>query len=225
MSGLHFVLASGWEEGIADLTHCLVDRLRQGQKVLWLLSGGSNIAASVEVMNSVTPSLSQGLSVMLIDERYGPEGHADSNWTQLIGEGFQPKQATTLPVLKDHDSFQQTLARYGKITKQAFASHDLIVGQLGIGADGHIAGILPESPAAAEKTELVAGYEDKKFTRLTLTFPALRRLDKAYVFAFGLTKRQAMETLRDKKLPLVEQPAQILKQLSAACVYNDVVES
>ena len=36
---------------------------------------------------------------MLTDERYGPVGHPDSNWSQLLQKGFDLPQAKLVPVL------------------------------------------------------------------------------------------------------------------------------
>jgi 6-phosphogluconolactonase/glucosamine-6-phosphate isomerase/deaminase len=218
---MRFILATGWEDGVAGLTQRLASELAEGRRVLWLVSGGSNIDATVDVMETITPRLSQGLSILLADERFGPEGHGESNWTSLMKAGFKPKRALLMPVLRGQNTLEEALAHYRAIVRQAFAEHDVIVVQLGMGADGHIAGILPQSAAAQEKKELVVSYESKPYTRLTLTFPALKRADYAYVFAFGDTKAKALFDLHDKRLSLVKQPAQILKRLPDACVYND----
>ena len=81
---MNFVMTTGWEDGIADLTEKLIKALSEGKSVLWLVSGGSNIKASVQIIDSISMDLRTNLSVMLADERYGPLGHTDSNWEQLL---------------------------------------------------------------------------------------------------------------------------------------------
>jgi 6-phosphogluconolactonase/glucosamine-6-phosphate isomerase/deaminase len=218
---MQYILTTGWEDGVADLTERLVHELAQNKRVLWLVSGGSNIPASAQIMDNIPPELKQNLGVMPADERYGPPGHDDSNWTQLMKAGFKARQATTLPVLQDDLSFEQTIDSYNKLAKKAFSDHQVIIAQLGIGDDGHIAGILPGSPAAADSRALAAGYRSPPLSRLTLTFSGLRRVNAAYTFAFGNTKQQALSSLRDQSLALSEQPAQILKELPEAYVYSD----
>ncbi len=220
---MKYILTAGWEDGIADLTERLVRELAAGRRVLWLVSGGSNIPVSVEIMGNIPPELSQKLSVMPADERYGQLGHADSNWAQLLEAGFDAKKATLLPVLQAGLSLEQTAEGYDKLAKQAFADNEAIIAQLGIGEDGHIAGILPGSPACAETKTLIVGYPNSPLDRLTLTFAGLCQVNAAYAFAFGNTKHQALSALRDEDLPLDQQPSQILKQLSEAYVYNDQV--
>lgn len=220
---MKFILTSGWDDGVADLTGRLVRELADGRRVLWLVSGGSNIPASVRVMTNISGPLSKGLSISLIDERWGEPGHKDSNWQQLLQAGFDGKRASLLPVLRPGSDFKQAVKDYESLLERAFADNDTAVGQLGIGPDGHIAGILPGSKAASEDKAMAVGYDAPPLKRLTMTFPALRRLDAAYAFAFGGPKRQTLESLLSKKLSLDEQPARILDELAEAYVYNDQV--
>lgn len=219
---MKYILTAGWDDGVADLTDRLVRELGAGRRVLWLVSGGSNIPASVQVMDNISADLSQRLSVTLADERYGEPDHPDSNWAQLMQAGFDGKQATLLPVLQRGRDFAATITSYNRLVEQAFQGNDVVIAQLGIGPDGHLAGILPKSPAAMEETALVAGYEAAPLRRLTLTFPALRQVAAAYAFAFGEPKRQALTALQAAADP-VEQPAQILRDLGEAYIYNDQV--
>jgi 6-phosphogluconolactonase/glucosamine-6-phosphate isomerase/deaminase len=218
---MHFILTSDWEEGIADLGQRLQAELTGGKRVLWLLSGGSNIAASVRVMDKIQGELTQNLSLMLGDERYGEAGHDDSNWAQLLQAGLNPGKATVYPVLQADLTFEGTLERFNRLANQALAENDIIIGQLGIGPDGHIAGILPETEAAHQESELVAGYDGGQYKRLTLTFPALLKIDASYTFAYGESKREALTNLQAGALELAKQPAQILRELPEAYIYND----
>ncbi len=220
---MRFILSLGWEEGIADLTQRLVRELSAGRRVLWLVTGGSNLPASVKIMGSISDDLSRNLTVMLADERYGAPGHADSNWAQLMDSGFQGKHATLLPLLQAGDSFERAAERYNQLAGQAFNEAEVTISQIGIGADGHVAGILPESPAARETTAMVIAYDSPPYTRLTMTFPALQRITADYSFAFGENKRQTLTMLEQKQLDPIMQPAQIFKQLPEAYIYNDQI--
>ena len=219
---MRYILTAAWDDGVADLTERLVRELAAGNHVLWLVSGGSNIPGSVQIMDNISSSLSKNLSVSLSDERYGEPGHPESNWTQLMQAGFDGKHATLLPVLQPGAGFEQAVKNYNQLIEAAFKSNDTVIAHLGVGPDGHVAGILPNSPATRAE-ELVAGYEAPPLTRLTLTFPALRKVTVAYVFAFGKPKQKALESLRDQALTPAEQPAQILNELSEAYMYSDQV--
>lgn len=220
---MHYRLTSDWEEGVAALYERLMQELSAGKNVLWLLCGGSNIAPAVKIMSMISPEASEHLTLLLVDERYGPVDHPDSNCKQLIDAGFKEKRATVLSVLHDGVSFTDTRARYETEVTKAFAAADIIIAQLGIGSDGHLAGIIPESTASYETEQLVASFHHNDFDRLTMTFPALRHIQAAYIFAFGEDKKPALASLQDKDLPLPKQPAQILKELPEAYIFNDQI--
>lgn len=220
---MRFMRTTGWEDGLADLLQRLVKELAAGRKLVWIVSGGSNIPLSAQIMDNIQPALRRHLTVILGDERFGPVDHADSNCLQLRQAGFNTEHATAYRTLQAGLNLEQTTEHYRDIVQTAFAGADSIIAQLGIGADGHIAGILPDSPASLVPDALVFGYHGKLHDRITLGFGGLKRVTAAYVFAFGQPKRQALSDLRTKKLPLSRQPAQILKLLPEAYIYNDQI--
>lgn len=219
---MKIIHASDWHPAIAVLQQRLEQELTAGKRVLWLVSGGSNIAASVHLMQNLDDQLTKNLTIMPVDERYGSVGHADSNEAQLMAAGFDKKQAHVIHILQPDSSFQATADRFDKLARQAFSNNDIIIAQLGMGADGHIAGILPHS-AAVTSPDLVAAYASQPYQRLTLTHHALKRLSAAYVLAFGPDKQAALDQLTAKMVPYSDQPAQILKELPEAYVFTDMV--
>jgi 6-phosphogluconolactonase/glucosamine-6-phosphate isomerase/deaminase len=229
MKSIHAENADG---GAHELAAKIMASLERGKKVLWLVPGGSNIAVAVFVMKTIrkgepTSAFSEGapiralanLTVALTDERYGPVGHPDSNWEQLIDAGFDFDNVNAIPVLRGLP-LDETVSAYGDEMRSAFERADAVIGHFGIGADGHIAGILPHSPAVAEPGP-VNGYEAGAYTRITLTPAILRRVTAAFAFAFGSSKAKAIRDLRDAALPLEDQPAQILNMLGEAYLFSD----
>lgn len=206
------------------LAEALEVALKQYDRVVWLVSGGSNVPISVEAMKLIDDQLTAKLVIMQADERFVAVDSSDCNWHQLTEAGFAPGQAQVYPVLSDKFSdYTQTAAAYDKVVQEQFAAADFIVAQLGIGDDGHIAGILPGGPAASAK-ELVTGYAAERFERITLAFPALLLIDEAYAFAYGPAKLYALSRLRDNRLPLEVLPAGILRKIPRSLVYNDQIE-
>ena len=203
----------------------LHDELSAKKRVLWLLSGGSNIAIEVAALKELSPRLRPNLTIMLSDERFGPYGHKDSNLQQLYDAGFDADGAKIIPVLVPESlPLETTTTHYEDNIRQTFATADVCIAQLGMGNDGHIAGILPHSPAI-RADGLVTSYPTESFDRITLTFQALAQVTATYVFAFGQDKRAQLVWLMDADLPIEEQPAQILKQFSETYVYNDQIGS
>ncbi len=217
---MQLLLTSDTSVAIAALQQRLITELEAGRHVLWLVSGGSNITASVQIMPAISTALRARLTVMLSDERYGPVGHPDSNYQQFLDKGFDGDPAVFIPTLQAGLSLDKTADAYAEVVKTEFSRADIIISQLGVGSDGHIAGALPGT-IATTASALVVGYSSNPYQRVTLTFPALQQIDADYSLVYGDDKRPALTRLQDSDLSLTEQPAQILKKLSEAYIYND----
>lgn len=205
-----------------EITERLLALLPTHQRVVWVVTGGSSIPALVKVLADLPDALTEKLAIMLSDERYGPLGHPDSNMQQYAEAGLQAKRATIVPVLRADVAMEETAKIYNDAVKAAFTAADYIFATLGMGPDGHIAGILPDSEAV-QATTLVTAYAAANFKRITMTFAALKQVDECALLVFGEAKRQALENLRDTELPLREQPAQIIKQIPRCIVWNDQI--
>jgi 6-phosphogluconolactonase/glucosamine-6-phosphate isomerase/deaminase len=207
----------------------IIAALHKGQKVLWLICGGTNIPLAVSAMSLIAsecsdPELS-ALTVGQTDERYGPVGHEDSNWKQMMDSGFQGEKVRQISFLIGKP-LPETVATYAKKFDTASSAvangKGLVLAQFGIGQDGHVAGIMPHSPAVSD-IALVSGYEGKPYTRLTITPVAMKRIDVAYTFAFGENKRAAAQRLQLEDLPIAEEPCQLLKLIPDSYFYCDVI--
>jgi len=219
---MKFIKVKQFLDGVEPLHDRIMRDLADGKQVMWLVPGGSNIPLTVAVMAQLPDELTSHLTVMLTDERYGDIGHDDSNAHQLDESGFIPRQATVIPVLQAGLDIAETTRQYGIRFQEASQAADVIIGQFGMGSDGHIAGILPGSPAITS-ADYAAAYNTEQYDRITLTPKALLQLTTAYMFALGNEKLPALEALSKLNTPVAEQPAQLLKQLPEAYVYNDQI--
>lgn len=212
------------EIAIGPLSSKLKSSLYLGP-TLWLVSGGSNIKLAVGVMESLDSELSSNLTIALTDERYGPYNHQDSNWTQLLLAGFDPKKAQLIEALLPSNlDLQTTTQLYNDKLNAAFEDATDIIGQFGMGTDGHIAGILPNTVATNETDKLVIGYSGQPYDRITIGFGGINRLSAAFLMAFGSDKHDQLDKLINQQLSLAIQPAQIIKQLNESYLYNDQIE-
>jgi 6-phosphogluconolactonase/glucosamine-6-phosphate isomerase/deaminase len=207
-------------EDAADfIASSILNQLDSGKHVLFFLGGGSSISVAVKVAELLQKHPFQNLSVMLTDERYGPADHFNSNYFQLMEKGFNLPQAKIIPILTDNDS-NITTEKFNAILNQEFSKAEYKIGLFGIGADGHTAGILPNS-IAVQSQDLVCNYDTPVFHRITMTPKAIEKLDEAVVFMQGEQKREVLKNL-EKDIDINLEPAQILKKVPLLTIFTDL---
>jgi 6-phosphogluconolactonase/glucosamine-6-phosphate isomerase/deaminase len=210
------------------IARSICDGLYANKKVLWLISGGSNIAVEKEAMDLVLKHAADetgGLAVIPVDERYGPSGHEDSNTAQLKQSGFDPGKAFLVDVLIHNTPFDQTVGFYNSVITAALANADIVIGEFGMGSDGHIAGIKPDSPVTEPDESSVAGYTWEDYTRMTLMPAALKQITKAFLVAYGDDKKAPLKHLQKNDQPFRQLPSVLLYELPKVYVYNDQIGS
>ncbi len=240
-------------EGVGQLATLILKYLNDEKKVLWLVCGGSNMPISVQILNTMKLELDKegkryilkNATVILTDERYSSINHPDSNWRQLREAGFDFEAVNTIPVLIGA-SLEETTKMFGVNLRDAWSNNDIIIGQFGIGTDSHIAGVLPRTIGVSNPGTVVS-YDAGKWKRVTITLATIAKLDHAYAFVYGESKRDAMNSLvgnlsgnsngsnvgesstqnvddvEPGEAILEAQPAQILKKVKDAVVYSDLV--
>ncbi len=211
-------------ENAADFVASSVfSHLEAGKKVLLFLTGGSSVAVGVKISDilrdKADKDLLQNLIVTLTDERYGPTDHFNSNFFQLTEQGFSLPQAKIIPILIDDDR-NITTEKFNMALNEEFIRAEYKIGLFGIGVDGHTAGILPETSAVDAK-DLAFGYDTATFSRITMTFNAIKKLDEVIVWAQGKDKWKILEELQTD-IAIEKQPAQILKKVSLLTIFSDM---
>ncbi len=215
---MKYIHATDTEPVIQYLTDTLSSHLAKGEKVLWILSGGSGGKVCAEVSKRLTGSL-DNLITTLSDERYVPFGDIDENWQQLIDGGFSVPGATTYRPIAGKNR-ATTAKELGDFIKKAIDEADYKIGLFGIGTDGHIAGLKPET-SAVNAAGWTTDFTGDDFQRITMTFDAIKHLDEVILQAMGPDKTNVIEALLYQDLPITEQPAQILKSFDKSILFTD----
>lgn len=214
---------------IQTITSDIQQHLEMGDHVLWLTSGGSAIDVQVQIMDALSSIFTgnelSDLTILPVDERYGPFDHVDSNGAQLGRAGFNPYPSLWLDVLSENKSFKDTASFYEELTATAFKEADYIVATLGMGADGHTAGVLPDSPAVKDEQSIVVAYAWSDYERMTLGLSSLAKISAAYVLCYGDTKQEALSRLQQNTEPLSKLPAKLLYDIENVTIYNDFIEN
>jgi len=196
------------EEGIAKASQFLYKNV--DRQTALFLSGGSSPKPLYEYL--AHDARVQAATVALIDERYGAVMHESSN-ERMIKETnfFSYCNKTAIPVktvLHNDISLEETADRYDLVVREILFHLPKSVAILGLGEDGHIAGLAPsrkdfENPLFEKNAEslLVGSFDDHgKFgQRITMTFTALSMVDHFLVWVMGENKRQALEEIYNHK--------------------------
>ncbi len=224
------------------ISSAILDKLQSGKNVLFFISGGSCIPVAVQAAKIISRQANKNLTVMLADERYGSIDHFNSNYFQLMEKGFSLPNAKLVPILTGYDR-DTTSQKFNKNLEEELKKADYKIGLFGIGADGHTAGILPDS-VAAHSQDLACSYDTPVFSRITITPKMIEKLDEAVVWAQGEDKWRALKNLlaspvdelrpREKDIParnafsiadaggdILKQPTQILKKVPLLTIFTD----
>jgi 6-phosphogluconolactonase/glucosamine-6-phosphate isomerase/deaminase len=184
-----------------EMLSAIVDK----QSVMYL-SGGSMQALYQELGQEeiILPG-----AVGLIDERFGPPVHGNSNEQMVQKTGFlrylQMRDVPFYSVLRQGSDRVAAASAYDERVRGLQSTYQKHIGLIGIGPDGHISSIIPNRPDFHnpwfdddQKSLLVSEFDDPKShykERVGMTFLGLSMLDVLLVLAFGEGKKKMFEQL------------------------------
>lgn len=243
--GLTLVTVESQKEGLAIAKKILYLLTEKNPNTVLFLSGGKTPEDLYKQLAQEKKLKVE--AVAMVDERFGPRLHKDSNEKMVKETGLldylQSQGIPFYPIITEAVKYAPNGVNVNGTSKEAqewlaenysriFFSESIEVGSkfafstgiaiLGIGQDGHTAGIAPNRKDFTNplfsifSTDLKVGsFSDPKDideggfgTRITLTFQALRRMDTLLVLAFGSAKQNALTSMF-KEGSLTEIPARI----------------
>jgi 6-phosphogluconolactonase/glucosamine-6-phosphate isomerase/deaminase len=227
-----------------------------GSPVLFLFSGGS----ALSVLDMIDPRcLGSFLTMAPVDERYDPSGFSSNFATFLKTDFFRKAEMTGTYFIDTRvepgqgrdelvDVFEHALRKWvtehvssviasppkaDKLREESRpCHHGKVIVLLGMGPDGHTAGIFPGDDEKIfhdrfESDRWVVGYRGPEYAacpeRITVTPTFLtHHVDETFVFLSGEEKRAAWErVLRDDE-PIHSLPAGMFHKLRKAEIFTDV---
>lgn len=224
------------EDGARALKDALLSHIEKD--VLLLFSGGSSLA----LIGHTHPRVLGGkCTISVLDERYTHDDE-ESNFSKVTHTTFF-KQATDMgiphidPRPRENETLEEAGKRFDLALKEWHITHQdgVVVTTIGIGTDGHTAGILPmpHNTDMFQKLFLkdgvcAVGYEalpemnvyTKRITT-TLTY-FTRHIDHAIIYATGAQKKDALKTMIEKGDEYSQTPAKILQRVKNATLFTDV---
>lgn len=173
----------------------LVQRLQPGVPAAIALSGGRSPEALFALLGkspwreelAKTP-----VTWVVVDERYVPIGHPDSNAgmirRSLFAEGLLPGHRF-LPFRTTHEDPEAAVREFEHEWRGA-GIETLDVAHLGVGDDGHTASLFPGTPVLEIQDRIAAAVFVPRLDawRVTLTLPVIRAAKLRLVIATGASK-------------------------------------
>lgn len=215
----------------AALFHAL--ETSQKHPVLLMLSGGSSLKL---LDNFDTSLLGEYLTITVLDERFSAEPEVN-NWLQVTQTEFYQAAVTAgCSFIETVPEPQESLAQFAQRWEDAlrhWVKHHAkrtTIATVGIGADGHIAGISPFPDQPERFVEFlftdrwVKGYSGNLVPadRVTVTTKFLeKKLDQAIVYAVGDSKRSALEAVLSESGRMADTPARILREMKSVEIFTD----
>jgi len=219
-------------ESARFLAQKIIEQEAKATKVFLLLSGGSAIEMYTQIFAFLPAELRlNGWTVGLVDERFGPAGHENSNETLLrdaqVIQNFVSRGAEFIGMLLTSSTDGPTTARQiSTMYQQLYEEADQVFIWIGLGEDGHTAGWLPtqtlsEFQQLYNQQQAVVYYEvnpqnsDNPFVqRLTMSLSVLEFADQVVMYAKGANKKVVLQKLVAGMPPANELPASVLLQSS-----------
>jgi len=225
---IHIITTINSAEGTAEAFDLIVNNT-DNQTIFWFSGGLSPQSIYIQLANTKDFKIAAGV---LIDERYGRPNHKDSNELMIRNTGLitslEKKDIVFFSPLNDMfytpNSIEKTTIKYSKQIKELITNYKKHILILGVGHDGHTAGIFPNlftnHPKFISKSKFITAYHtkvNKLQDRITLTPHALEILATQQsiliILVFGKDKEETIQKIlyHDPKNP--EAPASIYHHL------------
>lgn len=170
------------------------------------------------------------LQFFMVDERVVPLSDPQSNFggikkqlfDRLLQDGLiredqlHPFDASDTGAASACAAYEQELKRYGG----SFA-----VTVIGMGEDGHVAGLFPNHPVLSLTDNAFYSFEDSPKPpphRMTASMPLVCQSSLVVLLALGEAKRDAWNTFQDPSVSIAKCPAKMVTQAPRCVVVTDL---
>jgi 6-phosphogluconolactonase len=181
-----------------------------GRASLAIPGGRSPGPVLTTLAGMIEPQLRKKLSLLWLDERAVPEGHADRNDASTLAAweegGALPGQV--LPMPAEQPDIAAAARLYAEQLAAATAGQPLSACLIGIGEDGHFASLFPDHPGLDELDPVFVCEHSPKppALRLSMSLPVIRAATSKEVLVMGAAKgeriAQALEAGVQRQNPV-----------------------
>lgn len=157
-------------------------------------------------------------AVAIVDERWGEPFHKNSNEKMIKDTEFldylHSINTPFYSVLKSRENREKSAEEYDELVRYLLKWFPKSIAVLGLGSDGHIAGLPPGSQKLKVRNQKFVEEFDyfpgEQKERISLTFDALSQIDHIFLLVFGNDKKKGLKLLFEDG-PVEEVPARFLK--------------
>lgn len=215
----------------------LREKKRSGVPVLLLLSGGSAFSLLEAIPEN---ALGAHITIGMLDERFSV-GEDINNFAQFTKTAFYANAKTSGAAFIDTrgkvgETQDDLASRFEHALRNWVEAYTdgVVVATMGIGVDGHTAGIMPfpENPDLFQQlfedekrwvTAYDAGNKNPYPLRITVTLPFLReQVADAIMFVVGEEKKNTVRRVLAEKGTLAETPARIIREMKGVRIFTDI---
>lgn len=205
--------------------------LHKRRPVLLLLSGGSALAIPDRLPASV---FGADLTIAMLDERWSSDVTIN-NYAQLMAFGFYDRRKTAGATFFDSrpqagESSADLATRFETFLQAWYTAHrdGVTIATLGMGADGHTAGIFPSQVSefraggAWVEARTLAPEVNQYPERVTVTSQFLTtKVDRAVALVYGRAKHLVLKAVVGKEVSPEVYPAVLWHQMPHVTLVSD----
>ena len=160
------------------------------------LSGGNTPKITYSLLRSDIKDLSE-IIFWTVDERWVSKDSDDSN-QKLVNSYFSKSEAQILEFEYSALSAEKDAKNYSDKIKQVITIFNTVI--LGVGEDGHIASLFPETEAINNTDDFYVSNEVDIVTkwRVTATFKLLKEVKNVYLLVTGNNKKEILTTIMNE---------------------------
>jgi len=182
-------------EASSCLSNLIINEINKSKKNSFTigLSGGSTPKITYSLLKNDIQDLSK-IIFWTVDERWVPRDDEYSN-QKMLNSFFADSTAKILEVEYSGLSAERDASKYASKLENNITNFDTVI--LGVGEDGHIASLFPDTVAVNDTENFYVSNEVNILSkwRVTATFKLLKEVDNVYLLVTGNNKKEILKSV------------------------------
>jgi len=182
-------------EASSCLSNLIINEINKSKKNSFTigLSGGSTPKITYSLLKNDIQDLSK-IIFWTVDERWVPREDEYSN-QKMLNSFFADSTAKILEVEYSGLSAERDANKYASKLENNITNFDTVI--LGVGEDGHIASLFPDTVAVNDTENFYVSNEVNILSkwRVTATFKLLKEVDNVYLLVTGNNKKEILKSI------------------------------